>query len=327
MLAFLGRRALQSLVVLFLLSLATRALLNAMPGDPLDALKRSSPRPLSAADIERLKQHYGLDDPFPLQYLKWLRQLGTGDLGHSRSHQAPVQDLLWPALGRSLLLGLSAMLLAVPTAILLGVRSATAPGTCDDVCIRASCYLGISMPTFWLCLLLLLCGSVRCQWFPPDAQLIPGSESWTATAHALVLPVVALAVPLVAEWTRYVRAGLQDVLGAEYLVAARARGVGDKSLLWRHALPNALVPFFSVLGQSLPLAVGGELVVETVFAWPGLGQLEYSAVRDQDYNVAMPALMLIAAATLAGGLLADVLHAAVDPRVRHRLFQSSGGVP
>lgn len=284
--------------------------------DPVDALKKSSPRPLSAADLQRLKQYYGLDDPFHVQYGKWLRQLAAGDLGNSLTYHMPVRDLLGPALGRTLLLSGIAFALAGMLSIFLGMESALAPGSWNDRLIRWACYLGMSAPPFWLCLLLIQWLAVRWRWFPPDAQMLPADAETHAPWTFLVLPIIAVTILLTAEWTRYVRTGLVDVLGASYLRAARARGLSERRILWRHALPNALVPFVTMVGLSLPTLVGGELVVETVFGWPGLGQLEYNALREQDHNVAMAALLLIAAATLAGSLLADLAHAALDPRVR-----------
>jgi peptide/nickel transport system permease protein len=313
---YLLRRVVHAVSVLAVVSAATRGLLAAMPGDPIDALRRASPRPLSAADLERLKRYYGLDDPFPVQYGKWLRQLVGGNLGYSVTYRVPVGDLVWPALGRTLLLTGAAFFLAAFLAVLLGMRSATAAGSPDDLLIRWLCYLGISVPPFWLCLLLIHWLAVRWRWFPPDAQIPPGPVGWAERFRYLTLPVLAVAVPLTAEWARYVRSGLRDVLGADYLRSARARGLGARRILWVHALPNALVPFVTVLGLSLPYLVGGELVVETVFGWPGLGLLEYNAIRESDHNVAMVALLLIAAVTVAGSLLADLVHAALDPRVR-----------
>jgi peptide/nickel transport system permease protein len=316
MLAYLARRLLHAVLVLALLSVATRALLNALPGDPVDALRASAPRPLSAADLERLKRHYGLDEPFYLQYLKWLRQLAAGDLGYSRTYKVPVSELLWPAVGHTLELTGAAFVLAVLLAVPLGVRSATAPGSADDVLIRFLCYLGVSVPPFWLCLVAIHWFAVRWRWLPPDAQAPPDVTGLGERLRYLVLPVLVVTAQLVAEWARYLRTGLREVLGAEYLRAARARGLGPARVLWVHALPNALVPFLTVLGLSLPYLVGGVLVVEAVFAWPGLGQLEYNAIRQQDHNVALAALLLIAAVTLLGSLLADLLHALADPRVR-----------
>jgi len=318
MLAYLARRLLQMVLVIVLLSVATRALLSAMPGDPIDALRKSSPRPLTREDVDRLKHYYGYDDPFLVQYGKWLRHLAAGDLGYSQTYRLPVGALLWPALGRTLLLTGTAFLLGVLLAVPLGVRSAAAPGSPDDLLIRFLCYLGISVPTFWLCLVLIHWFAVRWRWFPPDAHVPPDGGPWYRQATYLVLPVLTVAFQLAAEWTRYVRSGLRDVLGMGYLRAARARGLSEGRILWRHALPNALVPFLTVLGLSLPYLVGGELVVEMVFGWPGLGQLEYDAIRKQDYNLAMATLLLIAVVTLLGSLLADVAHAALDPRVRHQ---------
>lgn len=315
MLAYVLRRLSHAALVLLLLSVATRALLNAMPGDPLDALRRS--RPLPAKELERLKRQYGLDQPFPVQYAKWLGRAARGDLGYSRTHRVPVGEVLWPALGRTLALTGTAFVLALVVAVPLGVRSALAPGSPDDVAVRAFCYIGISVPTFWLCLAAIQLFAVRWRLFPPDAQWLPG-EGVGRLLAGLVLPVLVVAGQLVAEWARYVRSGLRDVLGAGYLDGARARGAGKGRVLWVHALPNALVPFVTVVGLSLPYLVGGELVVEMVFGWPGLGQLEYNAVREQDHNVAMAALMLIAAVTLLGSLLADLAHAYLDPRVRPR---------
>jgi peptide/nickel transport system permease protein len=316
MVVFVVRRCLHALLVLVVVSVATRALLNAMPGDRLDALRKSSPRPLSAADLERLRHYYGLDDPLHIQYAKWLRQLTAGDLGYSQTYKVPVSDLLWPALGRTVLLTGLAFLLGVLMAIPLGVHSAAAPGSLDDRFIRLLCYLGMSVPTFWLCLVAIQLVAVRWRWLPPDAQVPPTVTGWGEAAAYLVLPVLIVSAQLTAEWTRYVRSGLRDVLDAPYLRAARARGLSERRILWVHALPNALVPFLTVLGLSLPYLVGGELVVEMVFGWPGLGQLEYNAIRENDYAVAMATLLLIAAVTLVGSLLADVIHGALDPRVR-----------
>lgn len=319
MIAFLLRRCLHSLLVLLLVSVAARALLNAMPGDPVDVLRRGSPHPLSAADLERLKRYYGVDDPFAVQYFKWLRQLAAGDLGYSLTYRVPVGELLWPALGRTTLLTGLAFLAGIVAAVPLGIRAALVPGAADDRLIRFGCYLGLSMPTFWLCLVGIQLLAARWHWLPPDAQMPPDEAGWFVKLTYLILPVLVVAAQLTAEWTRYVRSGLRDVLGADYLRAARARGLSEARVLWVHALPNALVPFLTVLGLALPYLVGGELVVEMVFGWPGLGQLECAAIRDGDYNVAMAALLVIAVVTLLGSLLADFVHAALDPRVRQQL--------
>src|SRR5262245_36153891 len=234
MVAYLLRRLLHAVVVLVLLSIATRALLSAMPGDPIDSLKKSSPRPLSAEDLQRLKRHYGLDDPFPVQYGKWLRHLLAGDLGYSLTYRVPVGELLWPALGRTLLLTGTAFLLAALLSVPLGVESAVAAGSVNDRLIRFLCYLGISVPPFWLCLVLIQWVAVRWRWLPPDAQVPPDrAEPYPAWSY-LVLPVAAVTLFLTAEWTRYVRAGLREVLGAYFLRALRARGAGESRILWIH---------------------------------------------------------------------------------------------
>jgi peptide/nickel transport system permease protein len=303
-------------LVLIVVSAATRALLNGMPGDPMDSLRKASPRPLTSADLERLRRHYGLDDPFLVQYFKWLRQLAAGDLGYSRTYRVPVSDLLWPAVGRTLLLTGVAFLLAVLTAVPLGMHSATRSGSPDDRLIRFLCYLGVSVPTFWLCLVGIQVFAVRWRWLPPDSQIPPDIVDRRQAASYLVLPILIVTAQLTAEWTRYVRSGMCDILDQDYLRAARARGLSERRILWVHALPNGIGPFLTVLGLSLPYLVGGELVVEMVFGWPGLGQLEYNAIREGDHYVAMAALLLIAAVTLLGSLLADLAHAAIDPRIR-----------
>jgi peptide/nickel transport system permease protein len=313
---YLFHRFWHALLVLFVVTLATRVLLNAMPGDAVDTLRRSSPHPLSAHDLERLKKFYGLDDPFLIQYLKWLRQLATGDLGYSQTYRVAVGDLLWPALGRTLLLTGTAFLLGMAAAVPLGLWSASRPGAPDDRLIRFLCYLGISIPTFWVGLVLIQLIAVRWRWLPPDAQIPPETGLWPDGLPYLVLPVVTVAAQFIAEWTRYVRTGLRDVLQTNLPRSLRARGLSEGRILWVHALPNGLVPFWTVLGLSLPYLVGGELVVEMVFGWPGLGQLEYNAIREADYAVAMATLLVIAVVTLLGSLLADVVHAAMDPRVR-----------
>jgi peptide/nickel transport system permease protein len=323
MIRFLIERLIHTAFVLVLVAIATRALLTAMPGNPVDALRKSSPRPLAAADLDRLKRYYGLSDPLPIQLGKWFRQLALGDLGYSLTYKVPVSWLLWPALGRTLLLTGAGFVFGAVASVFLGLRSATASGSMDDWLIRCLCYLGISIPPFWLCLVVIDWFAVRRRWLPPDAQIPPGVTGWTQWCRYLALPVLISAALLTAEWTRYVRSGLREVLGADFLRAALARGLSERRILWGHALPNALAPFLTVLGLSLPYLVGGEVVVEAVFGWPGLGQLEYNAIREGDHPVAMAALLLIAAITLLGSLAADIAQAALDPRVRHGLAESA----
>jgi peptide/nickel transport system permease protein len=177
------------------------------------------------------------------------------------------------------------------------------------------------VPPFWLCLIAIHLFAVRWRLLPPDAQIPPGSTSWLQKMQHLLLPILLVAIFLVAEWARYVRAGMREVLDADFIRAARARGLRRARVLWLHALPNAIMPFLTVVSLSIPYLVGGELMVEAVFGWPGIGQLEYNAIRAQDANLAMAALLVIATAALLASVAVDLVHAALDPRVRQAVLK------
>jgi peptide/nickel transport system permease protein len=312
---FLALRLLQALAVLALVSVAVYGLIGLMPGDPIDLMVASDPR-LTPGDAARLRALYGLDVPLWERYLNWAGAALSGDLGFSRLFARPVPEVVLPRLGNTLLLLVPAFAIALALAFPLALRAARAPGGAADTAIGLLCFAGISMPPFWLALLLMMLFAVHLGWLPAGGMGPPagGGGARDLLAH-MALPVATLALLSVGGYTRYLRAGLLEQLRQDYVRTARAKGASEGRVLWRHALRNALLPVVTLVGLDLGTLVSGALVVETMFAWPGMGKLTFDAVMGNDYNLALACLLLATGTTLLGNLLADAGYAALDPRV------------
>ena len=305
MTGFLARRLAQALAVLAAMSFVIHGLIGLMPGDPVDLMVSANPR-LTADDARHLRELYGLDLPLWQRYLNWLAALLQGDLGWSRLYHQPVAELLGPRLGNTLLLMGCALVLALAIAVPAGVLAAARAGSAVDAAINLACFAGVSLPSFWLALLLMLAFAVGLGWLPAGGMGTP--------AH-LILPVATLALASVAGYTRYVRAAMIEALAADHIRTARAKGLSEARIMWCHALPGALVPLATILGLEFGGLFSGALVTETMFAWQGMGRLIYEAVMGNDTNLALLALLLATAMTLLGNLLADLAYAALDPRI------------
>lgn len=315
---FLASRLLQALAVLLLMSLAVTVLMALMPGDPVDMMLAGNPR-ATPADAARLKALYGLDKPLLERYWHWLAAALAGDFGYSRLYAQPVLSILAPRLGNTLLLLGLAMALTLAVALPLGVYAARRPYSWVDNAINLFCFAGISVPAFWLALLLILLFAVELQWLPASG-LGPvggpmGGESWWDRLPYLVLPVASLALASIGGYTRYVRAAMLVELRQDYVRTARAKGLGEERVIWRHALRNALIPIVTIVALEFGALFSGALVTETMFAWPGMGKLIYDSIMGNDLNVALVALLFATLTTLIGNLLADVAYAALDPRI------------
>ena len=314
---FLASRLLQALVVLLLMSFAVTLLMGLMPGDPVDLMMAGNPR-ATPEDVARLRALYGLDRPLPERYANWLMAALSGDLGYSRLFAQPVMDELWPRLGNPLLLLGAALVLSVAIALPLGVHAARHPHSFADGLINLLCFAGISVPAFWLALLLILLFAVELQWLPASGLGPVGEAGWWARLPHLVLPVATLTLASVGGYTRYVRAAMLGELRQDYIRTARAKGLSERRTVWHHALRNALIPIVTIVALEFGALLSGALVVETMFAWPGMGKLIYDSIMGNDLNVALVALLLATLTTLAGNLLADIAYAALDPRISYR---------
>lgn len=318
--AWLLRRILASVLLVLALASAVFFLVRLAPGGPLGSLVQSED--LGAVDRELIRARYGLDQPLAGQYLHWLGGLARGDFGWSIAQQRPVAAILGESLGPTLLLTLSAyalhLLLAVGTALAMAARR----GRPLEHVLRAVGLTFYSLPTFWLGLLLLMLAGRVLGWLPlggmraPDAEFLSTGARLGDLLRHLTLPVLTLALGTFMGTARYLQATLDEVLGQDYITAARARGIGERTLLYRHALRNALLPLITLGGLHLPALLGGAVAVETVFAWPGLGRVTVEALWARDYPVIMATTVVAAAAVVAGSLLADLLYHRADPRLR-----------
>jgi len=315
-LAYVSGRLLRAVPLLLGLSLVVFFLLHAAPGGPLSVyLDNPNLRP---EDVERLRRSLGLDRPVQEQYLRWLSAFLRGDWGYSYVDGRSAFTRIAERLPATLELMGSAFLLAAGASLALGSLAAAREGRGVDRLIGAAALGGLSIPTFWLGLMLQLVFAIGLGWFPSAGRAAPGSSGggFASRLPYLVLPATTLALFYSASWTRYLRASLAEALGQAYVQAGRARGLAGSRLVLRHAMPNALLPFLTLLALDAALLFSGAVVTETVFAWPGMGSLLVESVHRRDYSVLMGLLMTGSALIVLSSLAADLLYGLVDPRVR-----------
>jgi len=314
---FVALRLVEVAAVLALMSFVIYGLIGLMPGDPIDLMRTADPH-MTAADAARLKALYGVGEPLIGRYLAWARQALAGNLGYSRLFAEPVLAALLPRLANSLLLMGTSFALAFAAALGLGIAAARRPGSAFDRAVNLFCFAGVSVPTFWLALMLILVFAAGLGWFPASGIATPGLGGAGDRLRHLALPVLTLALTSIGGYTRYVRAAMREALAQDHIRTARAKGASEARVIWRHALRSALVPVATILALSFGTLVSGALVTETMFAYPGMGKLIFDAVMGNDYNLALAALLLATATTLAGNFAADLAYAWLDPRVSYR---------
>jgi len=307
----LGRLA-EMLVVLLIMSAIVYWMIGLMPGDPIELLFTGNPN-IRPDDIARLRAIYGLDQPLHERYLAWLTQALQGDFGFSRMFARPVLDVLLPRLGNTVVLMGVSFLLSVAIALPLGIEAARKPYGAFDNGVNLFCFAGISVPTFWLALLLIILFAVILGWFPASGA---GEGSFGDQLRHLILPVLTLTVANIGHYTRYVRAAMIETLRQDFVRTARAKGVSEEGVVWRHALRNSLSPILTILALSFGSLFSGALITEIMFAWPGMGKTMFDAIQANDYNLALVGLLFATLTTLLGSLLADLAYAWADPRVR-----------
>lgn len=310
-------RIAQGLAVLFAMSFVIYGLIGLMPGDPIDLMISADPD-LTADDARRLKALYGLDQPIVLRWWHWLTAALNGDLGHSRLYAAPVLSVLGPALINTLWLLVSSFLLAVVIALPVGIYAACKPYGLRDTAVNLIAFAGISVPVFWFGLVLIIVFAVNLGIFPAGGTWDADGGSGWARWRYLVLPVATLTIASIGGHTRYMRGAMIEVLQQDYIRTARAKGAGPTRIVIVHGLRNALIPVVTILALEFGTLFSGALITETVFAWPGMGKLIYDAILGSDFNLALVALLLATAVTLAGNLLADLAYTWLDPRISYR---------
>ncbi len=311
---FLLRRLLACVPLLLAISLILFAIVHLAPGGPLD-MYADNPSVTPAA-LEHIRHAYGLDRPLPTQYLLWLRSMVVGDWGYSIRTGRPVVTEIAERLPATLLLGGSAILISLVVALPVGLLTAWYRGTAIDHGLTLAAFAGISMPVFWLGLLLQLLLSIRLGWLPAAGYDSFGDAGSGRLAH-LIMPACVLSLATVATWSRFLRASLIDVLAQDYIRTARAKGRGPVGTLLLHALRNAATPVVTVIALDLASVISGAVITETVFAWPGIGRLFIESMDGRDYPVLMGLMMAGSLALVSANVLADMLCAMIDPRVRY----------
>lgn len=317
MIRHLLHRAAQAALVLLVMSFLVYMLIGLMPGDPIDVMIATLPD-LSPADAERLRAIYGLDRPLPERYLNWLLAALQGDLGYSRLFARPVLDVLWPRLGNTVILMSLSLGLALLIALPIGIAAALRPGGWFDGAVNLMAFAGISVPTFWLGLMLIVLFAVQLGWLPAGGVETVGGGGLADRLRHVLLPVATLALASSGQYLRYIRAAMLEALRQDYVRTAWAKGAGWVRVVLHHALRNALVPVVTVLALDLGTLFSGALITETVFAYPGMGKLIYESVMGNDFNLALVGLLLATLLTLVGNILADVVYAVLDPRISYR---------
>ncbi|MBI1734672.1 MAG: ABC transporter permease [Candidatus Rokubacteria bacterium] len=314
---YLGRRVLQALIVLGLVSLAGFTILHLAPGGPA-AIYAMSPT-MSAEDIARITEQLGLDRPFHVQYLAWVQGFVRGHWGTSYRDGRLVLEVIGDRVPATVVLMLSAFVVAVLLGLASGILSALRQYSVFDHLTTLGAMVALSIPTFWLGLMGIYVFAELLRILPPgNIGTVGAAFSLGDRLRHLVLPAATLGVVMVATWSRYTRASMLEVIREDYIRTAHAKGVGRGRVILKHALRNALIPLVTLAGLQLPLVFSGALVTETIFTWPGMGRLFVDSIGYRDYPVLMGILMFTALLVVCGNLTADLVYAAIDPRVRRK---------
>ena len=311
---FILGRLLQCLLVLLVMSFVIYSLIGLMPGDPIDIMVASNPGATPEV-VARLRAIYGLDQPLMLRYWHWLLAALHGDFGFSRIHSQPVLEVLLPALWQTAKLLVSSFVASVVLAFALGILVSLRPGGVVDSIVSLFAFAGISIPVFWLALMLILVFAVDLHWFPASGIANVGDGSFGDQFRHLVLPVTTLSLANIGGFTRYVRASMIETLRMEHVRTARAKGAGPGRVVMVHAFRNALIPVVTVMGLNFGTLFGGALLTETMFAQPGMGKMIYDSILGNDFNLALTGLLFATLVTLLCNLATDIAYGALDPRI------------
>ncbi len=292
------------------------AIVHLAPGDPMTVMTNPKLRP---SDIQRIKANLGLDQPLPVQYYKWLVSLVRLDFGNSFISGRPVSDVLKEKVPITLLLCSTGMFVALAIAVVLGILSATRQYSKTDYAISVFAFAGLSVPTFWFALMLILVFSVHLGWLPATGMYNLKAAKITLgdrISH-MIMPVIAFAAPSIASWTRYMRSSMLEVIREDYIRTARSKGLKESVVIYKHALRNALIPMVTLLGLSLAFLIGGAFVIESIFGWPGMGRTGLDAIWQRDYPIVMAINTLTAVLVLVFNLLTDLTYGFIDPRIKY----------
>ena len=314
---YIQRRLMITVPILVAVTAIVFLLLQFTPGDPLDAYIPPDVT-MPPAQKAALRHTLGLDRPLVPRYLFWLRNTLEGNLGYRSTNFQPVGDAIKIHVGPTLLLMGTGMAIGIVTGLVLGIVSALRQYSVLDIILTIGAFAGISIPAFLAGLIGLYLFAVRLHWFPAGGIANPGQPfSLGDRLHHLILPAVLLALNYVAIIMRYTRSSLLEVLGEDYMRTARSKGLRETAIITVHGLRNALLPVVTIIGAQIPNVLGGAVFLETIFSWPGMGQLYLDGIAARDYNLIMGITLILAVAILLANLLTDVAYAVIDPRIRY----------
>lgn len=310
---YILRRLLGAIPLLLGISVLLFVLIHLPPGGPAD-IYAGSPT-ASAADLARMNENLGLNDPLPVQYVKWLRGMVTGDWGVSYRDGRPVTTAILERLPATLQLMVTSLVIALALAVPIGIYTATRATRLPRYVINVLTMLGISVPTFWTGLMVIMFFAGNLGWIPSGGRGRTGDL--LSQAHHLLAPALVLALVSMAGFARYIHSSMIEVMNEDYIRTARAKGLRHRTVVWRHAFRNASVPVITLLGLEIPRLFSGALVTEVVFSWPGIGRLITESILGRNYPVLMGAFMLSAFLAVIGNLIADICYGLVNPQIRY----------
>ena len=310
---FLFRRLLGAIPLLLGVSVLSFVFMQLAPGGP-DTMLAKNGR-MSQAQLDAIRANLGLDEPIPVQLWTWIKNLAQGDLGMSFTQQRPVRDVIWEVFPNTLYLMVTALMISLFVAMIFGVGAAVNQYGWFDNTTSFIAYFGLSMPVFWIGLMLQIIFAVQLGWLPSAGMHSPTNDSFPDLIKHMILPALTLAIGSIGGWSRYLRSSTLEVLGQDYVRTAQAKGLSSRVVMTRHVLRNAVVPFMTIVAIDIPLYLTGAVLVETVFSWPGMGRLFFDSLTKRDYPILMGILLLGAVLIVIGNIIADLLYAVLDPRI------------
>ncbi len=320
--SYILRRLLQTVLVIGIISYVCFYLMTLMPGDPVELMIQSNPR-ITSEDIARLRDLYGLDQPAYQRYFTWAKTIASGDLGYSRTYRVPVDELMGPRLKNTFVLSLLALAVSLLVALPLGIFSALNPGSKVDYIVNFFSFGGISIPSFWLGLMLIIIFAVHFPILPAGGTETIGVDyvsTWDFIKDRglyLILPVTSLSVQQIGGFVRYIRSSMMEAMRNDFIRTAHAKGLTRAIVIWKHGFRNALIPLITIFALSFSGLFSGAILTETVFAYQGVGKLVYDSIMSNDYNVAMISFIISVSMVLIMNLLADILYGFADPRIAY----------
>ena len=307
------RRVIGAIPLLIGLSIIMFGLVHIAPGDPIQSM--ISPDTTDPAFVEQLRKNYGLDKPLPVQYAIYIGKLVRGDFGRAITFNGkPVLTLIKERAKATIILQIVSLTIALLIAIPLGIMSATRQYSFLDNSTTVGAFIGLALPNFWLALLLQFYLSVKLGWLPAISTDVSNADLLGKVKYS-VMPVAVLAFPSIAYFARFMRSAMLEVINQDYMTLARAKGLNDRNVLFRHGFRNALIPMITVTGLQVSRILGGSVIIEKIFAWPGLGSLAYDAITQRDYPVILGVTIIAGAFVIFVNLVVDLLYVIVDPRV------------